>query len=79
MEAEFSDGRRDAQVPVLGDQAGQLELLGEADAEHTGSLRQRCRSERAEGPIVEAAAVAQTRTVGAEAEGRDEDEVETDL
>ncbi len=79
VEAALGDSRRDAQVPVLGDQTGQLEFLGEADAEHTGSLRQRCRSKRAEGPIVEAAAVAQARTAGAEAEGGDEYEVETDL
>ena len=33
---------------------------------------------RTEGPVIEAAAIAQTGTIGAEAQGRDEDEVETD-
>lgn len=33
---------------------------------------------RAEGPVIEAAAIAQAGTIGAEAQGRDEDEVQAD-
>src|SRR5699024_488138 len=79
VEAVFGHGRRDAQIPVLGDQAGQVELPGEADPDHARSAFQRGDSVRAEGAIVETAPVAQAGAVGTEAEGGDEDEVEADL
>jgi hypothetical protein len=78
-QAAFGHGRRDAQIPVLGDQTGQVEFPGEADPDHARPPFQRGDSVRAEGAIVEAAPVAQAGAVGTEAEGGNEDEVETDL
>src|SRR5699024_7009370 len=79
VEAVFGHGRRDAQIPVLGDQTGQVELPGEADSDHARTAFQRGDPVRAEGAIVETAAVAQAGAVGTEAQGGNEDEVEADL
>src|SRR5699024_10097152 len=79
VEAVFGHGRRDAQIPVLGDQTGQIELPGEADPDHARTAFQRGDPVRAEGAIVETAPVAQAGAVGTEAQGRNEDEVEADL
>ncbi len=83
MSSVFGDGRWNAQIPVLGDEARQIELLGEAHSEDTRPRTKRRRTKRrrpvrAEGPVVESTAVAQPGAIGTEAQGGDEDEVETD-
>lgn len=78
MSSVFSDSRWNTQVPVLGDEASQTDLLGEAHSDDTKLRAERLRPVRAEGPVIETASVAQSSTIDAETQSRDEDEVETD-
>lgn len=108
MQSVLGDSRRNAQIPVFGDESAESEFGGEADSHHARHvplrwctpvrrcrrllpqrrwllpqrcrlLPQRCCAVRAEGSVVESAAVAQSGAVCAEAQGGDEDEVEPDF
>lgn len=79
MEAVLGDCGRNPQIPFLGDQTGQVEFIGEAHTDDAVSSIEGRHTLRTERAVIEAAAIAQAGPIGAEAQSRHEDEVQTDL